>query len=135
MSREGIDLIEVIHYYLCYRDHIHLSDHSLGMLRVQRNILYYTSRISRMLSRNLIDWDAKLRNRVYFLAYLLCIKYLLDIRIHNLPTLYRKFGVFFSGPIFYYEMYCFAFLGYNFVFLERPVEMYNTGRHIYILRS
>ena len=40
MNREGIDLIELIHYYLCYRDQIHLSEHSLSMLKRQSNILY-----------------------------------------------------------------------------------------------
>lgn len=131
MNREGIDLIELIHYYLCYRDQIHLSEHSLGMLKRQSNILYYTSRISRKLSCKLVSWDTRLRNRVYFIAYLLCIKYLLDIRIHGLPALYTRFGIAFSGPIIDYEMYCFSWIHYDFSFLEHRLEKYSTGRHLF----
>lgn len=131
MNREGIDLIELIHYYLCYRDQVHLSEHSLDMLKGQRNILYYTSRISRMLSCKLVSWDTRLRNRVYFIAYLLCIKYLLDIRIHGLPSLYTRFKIPFNGPIIVYEMYCFSWFQYDFSFLECHLDKYNTGRKLY----
>ena len=132
MNREGIDLIELIHYYLCYyRDQKHLSGQSLDMLKRQSNILYYTSRISRMLSCKLVSWDTRLRNRVYFIAYLLCIKYLLDIRIHRLPALYTRFGIPFTGPIIDYEMYCFSWLQYDFSFLERRLMKYDTGRNLF----
>ena len=121
----GIKLIEHIHYYLCYEKHLHIHRDYLDGFKRQRNIIYHTSRISRMISRHVKSWEMDLRNCVYFIAYLLCIKYLLDIDIYDIKSLYKMFNINIKKPLHIYEYFCFYILDFDFSFLEDKISHWN----------
>lgn len=122
----GIKLIEKIHYFLCYNNnHNYLFDECKIILRRQSNVLYYTSRISRKLSSKLIYWTTDLKNKTYFISYILYIKFQLDIYLYNIKKLYTQFAIEFTKPYIYYELYCFKFLNYDFSFLEEKPLSWN----------
>jgi len=118
----GIKLIENIHYYLCYKKHAHIRHDYLEDFKRQRNIIYYTSRISRMISRHVKSWEMNLRNCVYFIAYLLCIKYLLDVELYNIKSLYNLFNINIEKELHIYEYFCLFILDFDFSFLEDKIE-------------
>jgi len=121
----GIRLIEKIHYYLCYQKHLHIHHIYLDDFKRQRNILYYTSRIARVISRHVKSWEITLRNCVYFIAYLLCIKYLLDVELYDIKSLYKKFNINIQKELHVYEYFCLYLIDFDFSFLESKVERWN----------
>jgi hypothetical protein len=121
----GIRLIEKIHYYLCYQKHLHIHPIYLEEFKKQRNIIYYTSRISRMISRYVEVWGVDLRNCVYFIAYLLCIKYLLDVELYDIKSIYKMFNINIKKRLDVYEYFCLYILEFNFSFLDEKIDHWN----------
>jgi hypothetical protein len=117
MTIYGIRLIEKIHYYLCYQKTIHLDTYDVIMFRKQSNILYTTSRICRTLCRNITSCTIEQKNRVYFISYVLTVKWLTDCYLYKIPLLATLFHIVLHRSISMYEMDCLQFLDYSFLFL------------------
>jgi len=105
-------LIEKIHYYLCYCYHEHLCDVDTEIFKRQSNVLYYTSKIYHKLRR------CGKPKHVYFMSYILFIKWALDIEFYGITELAERFHINLFGSIFAYEIYYLSELGYDFRFLE-----------------
>jgi len=121
----GILLIEKIHYYLCYQKHSHINLKYIDSFRKQRNVLYHTSLISRMLSKDIKEWSINLKNLVYFIAYILCIKYLLDIELFYIKSISEIFYIKMPKRLDYYEFFCLTRLKFDFSFLECKIDSWN----------
>ena len=122
-SKHGIELIEQIHYYLCYIQHNHMDEEDINVFIRQRNIVYHTSRISRKISETIQYWSTDLRDVVYFTSYILYIKFFLDICLFRVVGLAAKFNIFFPKPFVFYEMKCLCRLELDFSFLyKKPLS-------------
>ena len=117
MALYGIRLIERIHYYLCYKPTLHIDKYDVTMLRKQSNILYTTSRICRMLCRNITSCTIEEKNRVYFISYVLTVKWVTDCYLYQLPRLAKLFHIVLRRSMEMYEMDCLRYFDYSFSFL------------------
>lgn len=125
MSLYGIRLMEHIHYYLCYKPTLHLDTYDVSMFRKQSNILYTTSRICRMLCRNITSCTIEEKNRVYFISYVLTVKWVTDCYLYQIPRLAKLFHIVLHRSITTYEMDCLRYLDYSFSFLSITPESWS----------
>ena len=121
---KGIEFIEIIHYYLCYRPHSHFSKRDLEIFKRQSNVLYYTSRICRKLSKIFKVWSDDIKYITYFISYIFTIKYLLDIQMNYIFMLYRLFRVKINSLV-QYELFFLEKIQYNFDFLCKTPSEWN----------
>lgn len=132
----GIEFIEVIHYYLCYKQHSHLRLTDLHIFRKQSNILYYTSRISREMSKRILKWNNNAKDIVYFISYLFTISYLLDIQICNIRHLFLLFNIYKSEHEFAeIQLFFFKEINYNFAFLQNHPTCWTIYKDFNCLES
>lgn len=121
---ESACLIEEIHYYLTYESlkeaANHISDLDRRLLASESNVLYYTSRIAHRLINNAKpNLPKKEINKIYFVCYSLCLKWLYDIQIGKGRTLAMDFGIYFDFNFCACELYCLRALNFSFEFLEK----------------
>jgi hypothetical protein len=113
--------IEVVHCYLCTASP-HLSAGDRAALRRERNVLYHTSRVAHQILRGGRANTQDALEKVHFIAYLLCLKWLFDVDLRWERQLAESFGYYFGGMHLNHEFTCFRALDFSFAFLEqRPL--------------